>query len=114
MGFFLAIPSRGKPYGVVGQSSEPIGLVAEARVPVDADFLEEVFELGGDEGETGADDGGTFAGAGEDEEGHRVVCDEIQKMSGDKREGKRWGREFTRGIVLDICAHEDYDDARDF
>lgn len=47
-------------------------------MPVTAHSLEEVSELNSDEREAGADDGGTFAGAGEDEEGNRIICGEIE------------------------------------
>lgn len=63
---------------MVAQSSESTAFRAEARMPVTARSLEEVSELNSDEREAGADDGGTFAGAGEDEEGNRIICGEIE------------------------------------
>ena len=40
----------------------------------DTESLERGFELGGDEREAGAHDGSTFAGAGQYQKGHGIVC----------------------------------------
>lgn len=74
----LLFSSRRKRYGVVAQSREATAFGADARTPVSAQSVEEVSELGGDEREAGADDGSAFAGAGEDEEGNRIICGDIK------------------------------------
>ena len=58
-------------------------------MPVDANSLKEISELGGDEWETGADDGCAFASAREDEEGDGIICRKVQ----------RWGK-GAEGILM--------------
>ena len=62
----LAISCCGERDREVVQSGESAGLggANSARVPVFAYSLKEVPEVGGDEGEAGADNGRAFAGTG--------------------------------------------------
>ena len=86
---------------MVSQSRESFGFGTEARVPVDSNSLKEISELGGNERETGADDGCAFASAREDEEGDGVICRNVQRR-GKGAEGKLMG---VKAYMRDRLGH---------
>lgn len=83
-------------YGAVGHSTKTTGFGADARMLVAAYLFKEVSKLGGDMRETEADDCGTFADTGQDEEGNCTVYGELATVRG-REKGRRDGLEGQTG-----------------